>query len=147
MKKDKNKNNNKKDWFKYVVIVGVLLIPFMYGFFYLKSYWNPYNHLEDLPVAFVNEDKTVDGTNKGTELIKELKKKNTLDMKVVSKDKAKKGLNNKDYYAVITIPSDFTSNLLSASEEEKASATITYSPNQKTNYLSSQIISRVMLEV
>ena len=47
---------SEKNWFKYVVIAAVLLIPFMYSFFYLKSYWDPYGNLQDLKVAVVNRD-------------------------------------------------------------------------------------------
>ena len=148
MKKDNKKQVKKinKTWFNYVVIAAVLLIPFMYSFFYLKAYWDPYGHMDDIPVAIVNEDKKVNGESKGEDLIDGLKEKNVLGISVVNSKKAEEGLNNKDYYAVITIPSDFTSNLLSAGEENKKVATITYSPNQKSNYLASQIISRVVLE-
>lgn len=141
------KNTNKSNWFSYVVLAVVLLIPFMYSFFYLKAYWDPYGHMDDIPVAIVNEDKMVDGQNKGKDLVDSLKKKNTLDISVVNKNKADSGLKNKDYYAVITIPSDFTSDLLSAEKDDKTAATITYSPNQKSNYLASQIINRVVSEV
>ncbi len=141
------KNKSKSNWFSYVVVAVVLLIPFMYSFFYLKAYWDPYGHMDDIPVAIVNEDKTVDGQNKGKDLVNSLKKKNTLDISVVNKNKADSGLKNKDYYAVITIPSDFTSDLLSAEKDDKTAATITYSPNQKSNYLASQIINRVVSEV
>lgn len=147
MKSKKQVKNGKKAWFNYVVIIAVLLIPFMYSFFYLKAYWDPYGHMDDIPVAIVNEDKKVNGESKGIILIDGLKEKNALDISVVDSKKAEEGLYNKDYYAVITIPSDFTSNLLSAGEENKKAATITYSPNQKSNYLASQIISRVVLEV
>ena len=34
--------NKNKNYFKYVIIAAVLIIPFMYSFFYLKAYWNPY---------------------------------------------------------------------------------------------------------
>ena len=146
MKNKKQVKGKNKTWFNYVVIAAVLLIPFMYSFFYLKAYWDPYGHMDDIPVAIVNEDKKVNGESKGQDLIDGLKEKNVLGISVVDSKKAEEGLNNKEYYAVITIPSDFTSNLLSASEENKKAATITYSPNQKSNYLASQIISRVVLE-
>ena len=77
------KNTNKSNWFSYVVLAVVLLIPFMYSFFYLKAYWDPYGHMDDIPVAIVNEDKTVDGQNKGKDLVDSLKKKNTLDISVI----------------------------------------------------------------
>ena len=136
---------SEKNWFKYVVIAAVLLIPFMYSFFYLKAYWNPYGegNIDNLPVAIVNSDKG----DKGDSLISNIKKSKKLKLSVVSEDKADEGLNDGTYYAVINIPEDFTSNMESASTNNKKHATITYSPNQKSNYLSSQIINSVVLTV
>lgn len=133
--------NNK--YFKYIVFIAVLLIPFMYSFFYLKSYWDPYGNMDNIPVAIVN----LDSGDKGDVLTEKLVDAHVLDFEVVDSKDAKKGLKNKKYYAVITIPEDFTSNLLSAGEENKTKATIVYSPNQKSNYLASQIINRVLLSV
>ena len=135
----------KEKYFKYVVLVAVLLIPFMYSFFYLKAYWNPYGegNIDNLPVAIVNSDKG----DKGDVLVKNIKDSKKLKISVVSKERAKDGLDNKDYYAVITIPDDFTSSMESASTNEKRHATITYSPNQKSNYLASQIINSVVTAV
>ena len=138
----KKKNNN---WFKYVVLVAVLLIPFMYSFFYLKAYWNPYGkgNIDNLPVAVVNNDKG----DKGDELIDSIKDSKKLKLSVISSSKANEGLNNGKYYAIINIPESFTEDMESASSTNKHHATITYSPNQKSNYLSSQIINTVVLTV
>lgn len=135
---------NKK-WFNYVIVFVVLFIPFIYSFFYLKAYWNPYGegNIDNLPVAIVNSDKG----DKGDLLIKSIKDSKKLKLSVVSSTKADEGLNNGKYYAVITIPDDFTSSMESAATTNKKHATITYSPNQKTNYLSSQIINTVVLTV
>ena len=138
-------NKKTNNWFKYVVIAAVLLIPFMYSFFYLKAYWNPYGkgNIDNLPVAVVNSDKG----DKGNELINSIKDSKKLKLSVVESSKANEGLNNGKYYAIINIPEDFTSDMESASSKNKRHATITYSPNQKTNYLSSQIINTVVLTV
>lgn len=141
------KKLKEKNVMKYVVIVAILLIPFMYSFFYLKAFWNPYGNLDEIPVAIVNLDETITNVNKGEELVNTLLEKKVLKLSVVSKEEAETGLQDKKYYAVITIPNNFTSNLNSASEEKKQTTTITYTPNQKTNYLASQIISRVVVEV
>lgn len=132
----------KKDYFKYVVIAAVLIIPFMYSFFYLKAYWNPYGegNIDNVPVAIVNEDKG----DKGQELIDSIKDSGKLKISVVTEKNAESGLNNKEYYAMIKIPEDFTSSMESVSSEDKKHATITYSPNQKSNYLASQIINSVV---
>lgn len=138
-------NKKTNSWFKYVVIIAVLLVPFMYSFFYLKAYWNPYGkgNIDNLPVAVVNKDSG----DKGKELIDNIKESKKLKLSVVSNDEATDGLNDGKYYAIISIPKDFTSSMNSASNTNKRHATITYSPNQKSNYLSSQIINTVVLTV
>lgn len=138
-------NKKTNNWFKYVVIIAVLLVPFMYSFFYLKAYWNPYGkgNIDNLPVAVVNKDSG----DKGKELIDNIKKSKKLKLSIVSNDEATNGLNDGKYYAIISIPKDFTSSMNSASSTNKRHATITYSPNQKSNYLSSQIINTVVLTV
>ena len=49
----------EKKFFNYVIIAAVLIIPFMYSFFYLKAYWNPYGegNIDNIPVAIVNNDE------------------------------------------------------------------------------------------
>ena len=138
----KSEANSHKYYFKYVVLVAVLIIPFMYSFFYLKAYWNPYGkgNIDNLPVAIVNSDEG----DKGTELIDSIKSSGKLKISVVSDEDASKGLDDEKYYAVIKIPSDFTSSMESAGTTIKKHATITYSPNQKANYLASQIINNVV---
>lgn len=133
----------EKSWFKYVIIGVILLIPFMYAFFYLKAYWNPYGegNMDNIPVAIVNLD---DG-EKGKDFVNKLLESKKLDFQVTGEKEAQDGIYNKKYYAAITIPHDFSLSLESAGEVNKVPATITYSPNQKTNYLASQIISRVLV--
>ena len=135
----------KKNYFNYIVILAVLIIPFMYSFFYLKAYWNPYGegNIDNLPVAIINSDKG----NKGTDLVNNILDSKKLKISVVEEKEATDGLNNGDYYAVISIPEDFTESLESAGEVNKSHATITYSPNQKSNYLASQIINNVVTVV
>ena len=120
----------EKKFFNYVIIAAVLIIPFMYSFFYLKAYWNPYGegNIDNIPVAIVNNDE---GDN-GEKVITNIKNSKKLKISTVSDEKASDGLYNKKYYAVITIPKH---------------ATITYAPNQKSNYLASQIINNVVSAV
>lgn len=131
-----------KNKFKYVIISVILLIPFIYSFFYLKAYWDPYGkgNIDNIPVAIVNEDK---GQN-GEKLIKSIKESEKLKPYTPTKEEAKEGLNNGKYYAIIKIPESFTNDLESASKENKKHAQIEYLPNQKSNFLASQIINSVV---
>ena len=134
-----------KGKFKYVVLFVILFIPFIYSFFYLKAYWNPYGkgNIDNLPVAIVN----LDTGDKGNALINGIKDSKKLKLSVISEEEADNGLSDGTYYAVIKVPKTFTSDMESASTNNKKHATITYSPNQKSNYLASQIINNVVLNV
>ena len=57
---------------KVVIFVVVLLIPIIYSFFYLKSYWNPYGDLTQMKIAVVNLDEGKDNENQGKEFVNEL---------------------------------------------------------------------------
>ena len=133
MKKDKI--------FTIIIFMVVLLIPLIYSFFYLKSYWNPYVNLSDMKIAVVNLDSGKDGSNEGNEFVKSLKESDTFNIQEVSEAEAEDGMKKGDYYATIKIPENFTECLKSASSEDKQIATVTYSPNQATNYLATQIVN------
>lgn len=132
----------RKKALKYIIFIVVLLIPIMYSFFYLKAYWDPYGNLQDVKIAMVNLDKGDNSENQGQKLVDAMVNNGTFNIcKISSQEEANEGLVNGDYYAVITVPETFTKTLNSAQEKDKQISTVTYSPNQKSNYLASQIIN------
>lgn len=141
-----NRVTNSK-WFKAIVIIAIIIIPLLYSGFYLKAFWDPYGNLEGIPVAIVNKDKGNENENLGKELADKLLENATMKFTVLDEEEAQDGLVDKKYYATITIPENFTENLNSADSENKQTATITYSPNQKSSYLASQIINKVVEKV
>ena len=84
----------KNNYFKYIVIAAVILIPFMYSFFYLKAYWDPYGkgNIDNIPVAIVNEDNG----DKGEEIIDSIKKAKKLKLVSTTNKKATDGLYNNE---------------------------------------------------
>lgn len=131
----------KEKVLKILIFAIVLLIPIIYSFFYLKSYWNPYGTLSDMKIAVVNLDKGKDDKNQGSEFVQNLKDSATFNICEVSKDNANNGMEKGEYYATIEIPENFTSCLESGATIDKQVAQITYRPNQATNYLATQIIN------
>ncbi|NTV79681.1 MAG: DUF3533 domain-containing protein, partial [Clostridiales bacterium] len=133
------------------VIVGVVVIPLLYSYFYLGAFWDPYSRLETLPVAVVNLDEGAlineENRNLGQEICEELADNDSLNFILTDEADAKAGTEGEKYYATITIPKEFSSNIASASTTDKQTAIITYSPNEKRNYLASQILSRAVLEI
>lgn len=138
---------NKK-FMKAIIIIAVIIIPVLYSFFYLKAFWDPYGNLHDMNIAIVNLDEGDNDENLGTELVNKLKDKDTMTITVLNNsDEAQEGLVNQDYYATITIPKNFTKDLNNAENSDRKVTTISYSPNQKNNYLASQIINKVVTTV
>ncbi len=140
--------DKKKKIMKWIIIVAIIVIPVMYSFFYLKAFWDPYGNLHGMRIAIVNLDKGSNNENLGNNLVDELKEKDVMSIEVLNDSKkAEDGLINEEYYATITIPENFTQDLNSAENKDRKTTTITYSPNQKSNYLASQIIAKVVTTV
>ena len=138
---------NKK-FMKAIILIAVIILPVLYSFFYLKAFWDPYGNLHDMNIAIVNLDEGDNDENLGTELVNKLKDKDTMTITVLNNsDEAQEGLVNQDYYATITIPKNFTKDLNNAENSDRKVTTISYSPNQKNNYLASQIINKVVTTV
>ena len=133
------------------VIIGVIILPLLYSYFYLGAFWDPYSRLETLPVAVVNNDKgaTINDVerNIGKEMCEKLKEDGTLKFVFTNENDAKLGTEGKEYYAMIVIPSDFSADVASAATADKQTATITFSPNEKKNYLASQILGKAILQI
>ncbi len=127
------------------LVLGVAIIPLMYSGIYLASVWDTYGRLDTLPVAVVNHDQgaQINGEerNLGQELIDKMEESKDLDWVMTDEADAKAGLETENrYYAVIDIPSDFSQNVATAEDVDKVPATITYSANEKRNYIASTIM-------
>ena len=116
------KEKKKTPWImKAAIIIGVLVIPLLYSYFYLGAFWDPYARLDDVPVAVVNLDSgaVINGEerNLGQEICDNLEKDGTLKFVFTDNADAEQGVLENDYYASITIPKDFSSNASTASKD------------------------------
>ena len=146
----KQKKPMAKTIIKAAVIIGVLIIPLMYSYFYLSAFWDPYSRLQDVSVAVVNLDQgaKINGKdrNVGKEICDHLEEDGSLNFHFVSEADAKDGLMNDKYYAEVLIPADLTDSISTASKNtKKQHAQIQYVANQKRNYLASQILESGMM--
>ena len=133
------------------VILSVIIVPLLYSYFYLGAFWDPYSKLDTLPVAIVNNDNgaMINGEqrNLGEEMCKKLKDDATLKFVFTNEKEAVTGTEGTKYYAMISIPGNFSNSIASASSKDKQTAMISYAPNEKRNYLASQILSRAVLQI
>ncbi|WP_067926237.1 YhgE/Pip domain-containing protein [Alicyclobacillus shizuokensis] len=140
----------KRIWRNRLMRVGLLamcLLPLLYSALYLWAFWDPYGHLDRLPVAVVNEDEggRLDGrhVNYGADLAKSLVDGQTLEWHRVSASQARDGLEHGRYYMELDIPRSFTRDVLSVNSDHPHKAKLVFIPNQGQNYLAGQIVSRV----
>ncbi|KQL18601.1 YhgE/Pip domain-containing protein [Cytobacillus solani] len=126
-----------------IPIIAVLFIPVLYSGMFLWAFWDPYDHLADLPVAIVNQDKGADFEGKelqlGNELVDKLKESGDFNFKFVNKEEGYKDLKNQKYYMLIEIPSEFSSNATTLLDDHPEKLKLVYVPNESYNFLSSQI--------
>ncbi|UQS83028.1 YhgE/Pip domain-containing protein [Bombilactobacillus thymidiniphilus] len=122
-----------------VSLCAIMLIPFLYSIFFLRSVWDPYGETQHLPVAVVNEDKPVvyEGKklNVGKQTVAKLKKNDKLDWHFVDAKKAKQGLKNRKYYTVVTIPKNFSKNAATVLDKHPKKMILHYETNSSLNYL------------
>lgn len=119
--------------------VVIMIIPFLYSIFFLKSVWDPYGDTRDLPVAVVNEDQPVSYNGKtmnvGKQTVHELKQNHQLGWAFVSKKKAADGLKHRKYYTVVTIPADFSKNATTLMSTSPKTMHLKYKTNDSLNYI------------
>ncbi|MBL4931180.1 YhgE/Pip family protein [Clostridium paridis] len=145
----KNSSDSKKSMkiILAITIAAVMIIPMLYSSIYLGAFWDPYGSLKNVPVAFVNQDKSVTKDNKtyevGKELEENLKDNDKVSWKFVSYDEAKKGVEGKDYYAMIVIPEDFSKKIADAQDGQFNIPEVIYEGNTGRNFIFSQISQRV----
>ena len=69
--------------FNGIAMAAIVLIPTIYTTLFLGSMWDPYGNVDQLPVAVVNNDKSVDYEGKelavGDELVDKLRENDQLE--------------------------------------------------------------------
>ena len=99
----------------------------------------------------MNEDKgaSLNGKslNVGESVEKKLKDNHDLGWEFVSKQQADEGVNNGHFYAVVTIPSDFSQKAASITESEPQQAVINFTTTPAKNYIGSLVSNQAAAKV
>jgi len=144
--------DSKKRLVQIVTLIAIIAVPMIYGFFYLNAFWDPYSHLDKIPVAVVNEDIGTDQIggqqqNFGAVVCSQLQAAGTFKYDFTDSDTAAKGLKNDKYYALITISDGFSASIASALTSDKKAATIVFASNEGRNYFAAQIMSKAVTQI
>jgi len=131
-----------KKHFMVIVVFAIMLIPSIYTVLFLGSMWDPYGNTGSLPVAIVNEDKTVvyggKELNIGDMLVENLQKNKQLQFNFVDERVALDGLENGTYYMVLVVPEDFSYNSTTLTSDNPQKMVLDYYVNPGTNYIASK---------
>ncbi|WP_349408336.1 YhgE/Pip domain-containing protein [Pseudalkalibacillus sp. SCS-8] len=126
-----------------VSVIAALFVPVLYGGILLSATWGPYDNLENLPVAVVNNDQGAisgdESINVGDDFVTKLKDGNNLGWEFVNATDAMKGLEKNEYYMAIIIPEDFSQRVTTVMEPEPKKLELEYIQNEGLNFLASKI--------
>ena len=129
----------------------ISFIPIMYSGFFLGSIWDPYGQVKNLPVAFVNEDKGAhlngQRLNIGQSVEQKLKDNHDLGWEFVTKQQADNGVDNGHFYAVVTVPADFSAKAASITRDKPEQAVIHYVITPAKNYIGSLVSNQAAEKV
>ncbi len=134
-----------------IVMIGVSLIPALYNIIFLSSMWDPYGQVSDLPVAVVNNDKEAsyngNSMSIGKDMVSNLKENKTLDFHFVDEEEGKKGLENGDYYMVVTLPSDLSEKAASILTDYPEQMQIDYQTSSGHSFIASKMSDSAMTQL
>ncbi|RSI97332.1 YhgE/Pip domain-containing protein [Streptococcus mitis] len=134
-----------------IVMIGISLIPALYNIIFLSSMWDPYGQLSDLPVAVVNHDKEASYNGNtmaiGKDMVSNLKENKTLDFHFVDEEEGKKGLEDGDYYMVVTLPSDLSEKAASILTDHPEQMQIDYQTSSGHSFIASKMSDSAMTQL
>lgn len=131
------------------------LIPVILSAVYMWSMWDPTHYLRKVPLAVVNTDTGVDRDGKhqnyGAEVVHGLLDKHYLNFQEVSAEDAQTGLLKGNYLFTVTIPQDFSSDIVTVvdSQPRQPKVNISYNDYNGTNgtILTSGLVPQVQAGV
>lgn len=134
-----------------IVMIGISLIPALYNIIFLSSMWDPYGQVSDLPVAVVNNDKEAsyngNSMSIGKDMVTNLKENKTLDFHFVDEEEGKKGLEDGDYYMVVTLPSDLSEKAASILTDHPEQMQIDYQTSSGHSFIASKMSDSAMTQL
>lgn len=134
-----------------VALVFVALVPLIYGAVYLAANWDPYGRLTQLPVAIVNQDRPATAQGRtitaGSDFTEKLIKEHEFDWHQVGEREALQGLKEGDYYLVVTVPSTFSTDLVSGQTDDPRRAKIEIRRNDANGFVIGSITGNAQTKI
>lgn len=144
----KDLKNIFKNYGALIVVIALCILPSLYAWFNIKASWDPYaeSATSGIKVGVVNKDlgTTLNGNdiNLGNTVVDELKNNKQMGWQFVSEEEATKMVEEGKFYAMITIPENFSKNLTSIVTEDVEKGEIIYTVNEKINAIAPKLTDK-----
>jgi len=145
--------NDIKTLFKrpvaFPMVIGLIFLPGIYAWIYTNCTWNPYDNVNNLPIAIVNKDNGAsildNDINMGNTLVDSLKENDSMKWIFCSDAEAKEKIAKSDVYGKIAFPEDFSKRLISIFETgEIQKPQLIFTINQKINPVTPLIVNKAV---
>ena len=134
-----------KNYAALIVVIALCILPSLYAWFNIKASWDPYaeSGISNIKIGVVNKDLGATLNNKeinlGDRVVKELKGNTQMGWQFVSEEESIKNVKEGKYYAMITIPENFSKSLTSVLTKDVQKGEIIYTVNEKINAIAPKI--------
>ncbi len=131
-----------------IVLLALCVLPSLYAWFNIKACWDPYspNATRGIKIGVVNLDNGININNTtiniGDKVIEGLKDNHQLGWQVADKATAREAVEEGKYFAMITIPENFTENLTSILSSDVKQGEIIYTVNEKINAIAPKLTDK-----
>ncbi|MCU1412557.1 MAG: hypothetical protein JWR04_3264 [Rhodoglobus sp.] len=148
----------RSTWLRWTGLAAVVLIPLAFAGLFVGAVGQGDTALDSIPVAIVNDDTlqtttAPDGTEQnvfaGRQLVTELTGSKGFDWTITNKKDAAAALKSGDVYAILTVPSNFSSSILSLSGDNPQKADISIRTDDAHSYLTgsvAQVVGQTMAD-
>jgi putative membrane protein len=142
----------RRRWLRIGGLAAVVFVPLAFAGLFVAAVGQGEKPLEDIPVAIVNDDvlqttTAADGTVQnvfaGRQLVTELTGSDGFDFVITNADDAKAALKSGEVYAVVTVPKDFSSSILSLTTDDPRKADLSIRTDDAHSYLTGSVAQAV----
>ena len=146
----------RRMWLRWAALAAVVLVPLAFAGLFVGALGQGNKALDNIPVAIVNQDTlqqvtaadgTVQNVFAGRQLVTELTGSKGFDWKITNEADARAALKSGTVYAILTVPSDFSTSILSLSSANPKKADISIRTDDAHSYLTgsvAQVVGQTM---
>ena len=149
-----NPQATRRTWKRYGVLAAVVLVPLAFAGLFVGALSQSNTALDRIPAAIVNEDALITTTNAdgtetnvfaGRQLVTELTGEGSqgFEWKITNAEDAEKALASGEVYAILTVPSNFSTSIMSIQTDAPVKADISIRTDDAHSYVTGAVVQAV----